>query len=283
MDLADKKDISRLLKDRNFSFKKSLGQNFITDPGVCPAMAEVSCGPDTGVLEIGPGAGVLTRELALRAKKVVALEVDERLKPVLAETVGNFENTEIIFSDVLKTDLHKLINEKFSDCERVTVCANLPYYITSPVIMKLLNNRLPIESVTAMVQKEAAERICAPVGSRAAGAVTVAVAYYSSPSVLFEVPRTSFMPPPKVDSAVIKLDVLKEPAVSVKNEKLFFALGKACFAQRRKTLLNTVSATMDIDKELLRRCLEKMSLDASVRGERLTMEQLAELCNMLSD
>lgn len=281
MNLADKKEVSRILNNQDFSFKKSLGQNFIIDPSVCPAMAETACDPETGVIEIGAGAGVLTRELSARAKRVVALEVDPRLKDVLSETLSGCDNVELVFADVLKTDLHKLIKEKLSDCRTVSVCANLPYYITSPVIMLLLESGLPITSVTAMVQLEAAQRLCAPVGSRQAGAVTVAVAYYSQPRLLFTVPRESFLPPPKVDSAVISLQLLEKPAVTVNDEKFFFSLSRACFAQRRKTLLNTVSNTLGVEKQHLRECLEALSLNSSVRGEQLTLEQLAELSNLL--
>lgn len=281
MNLSDLNSIKALLSSEGFSFKKSLGQNFIIDGSVCPAMADAACDGDTGVIEIGPGAGVLTAELAKKAKKVIAIELDERLKPILKKTVGGFENVKVIFSDVMKTDLHALIKEEFSDCKRVNVCANLPYYITSPIIMMLLESHLPIDSITAMVQKEAAERLCAEVGSRESGAVTVAVDYYSKGEILFTVLRDSFMPPPNVDSAVIQLKVRKEPPVKIKDEKTFFALVKACFAQRRKTLLNTVSSTMKIDKNALRGYLEQIGCEATVRGEQLNIEQLGALADLI--
>lgn len=281
MNLSDLNSIKALLSSEGFSFKKSLGQNFIIDGSVCPAMADAACDSDTGVIEIGPGAGVLTAELAKKAKKVIAIELDERLKPILKKTVGGFENVKVIFSDVMKTDLHSLIKEEFSDCGRVNVCANLPYYITSPIIMMLLESHLAIDSITAMVQKEAAERLCAEVGSRESGAVTVAVDYYSEGEILFTVLRDSFMPPPNVDSAVIQLKVRKEPPVKIKDEKTFFALVKACFAQRRKTLLNTVSSTMKIDKNALRGYLEQIGCEATVRGEQLTMQQLGALSDLI--
>lgn len=282
MELSDKKSVSRILESGGFTFKKSLGQNFLIDPSVCPAMADAACGEDTGVIEIGPGAGVLTAELAKRTKRVVSIELDERLRQVLAKTLADFDNVKLIFADVMKTDLSAVIKENFSDCGRVTVCANLPYYITSPVIMSLLESRLPVESITVMVQKEAAQRLCAEVGSRDAGAVTAAVKYYAESEILFEVPKTSFLPPPKVDSAVIQLKILEKPPVETKDEEFFFKFVKACFAQRRKTLVNTVSSTLGTDKEALRGALADIGLEPTVRGEALTLPQLAELADRLA-
>ena len=281
MNLSNPNEIKKLLSSEGFSFKKSLGQNFLIDPAVCPAMAQAACDGETGVLEIGPGAGVLTYELCKRAKKVVSIELDERLKPVLQKSLAEFDNVEVIFGDAMKIDLKKLISDRFSDCTRVTVCANLPYYITSPIVMMLLESRLPIESVTVMVQKEAAERLCAKVGSRDSGAVTVTVNYYCEGEILFNVPRDSFMPPPNVDSAVIKLNIRTNPPVTVADEKRFFMLVKACFAQRRKTLVNTVSSTMGIDRDKLRLSLHQIGLEPTVRGEQLTMDELAKLSDML--
>lgn len=282
MNLADINTVRSLLAKNGFTFKKSLGQNFLIDPSVCPAMADAACGEDTGVIEIGPGAGVLTAELAKRAKRVVSIELDERLRQVLAKTLADFDNVKLIFADVMKTDLSAVIKENFSDCGRVTVCANLPYYITSPVIMSLLESRLPVESITVMVQKEAAQRLCAEVGSRDAGAVTAAVKYYAESEILFEVPKTSFLPPPKVDSAVIQLKILEKPPVETKDEEFFFKFVKACFAQRRKTLVNTVSSTLGTDKEALRGALADIGLEPTVRGEALTLPQLAELADRLA-
>ncbi|MCQ2477756.1 MAG: 16S rRNA (adenine(1518)-N(6)/adenine(1519)-N(6))-dimethyltransferase RsmA [Clostridia bacterium] len=281
MNLTDITEIKNLLSKNGFTFKKSLGQNFLTDSTVCPKMADAATDENSGVIEIGPGAGVLTRELAKRAKKVVAIEIDSRLKPVLNETVGEFSNVEVIFSDVLMLDLSALIKEKFSDCESVSVCANLPYYITSPIIMGLLQSKLDIKSITAMVQLEAANRICADVTSREAGAVTAAVTYYSKPGILFKVPRSSFIPSPNVDSAVIKLEIKKTPPVSVSDEKFFFSLIKCAFAQRRKTFLNSVSNTMGIDKEKLKNALKEIGLDENVRGEKIDLESFAKLSKIL--
>lgn len=281
MNLSDIKTIERILKKHGFSFKKSLGQNFLINADICPQMAEFACNKNMGVLEIGPGIGVLTKELSLAAKRVVAIELDERLKAILPETLAECDNVEVIFGDAMKLDLREIIKQKFSDCEGVCVCANLPYYITSPIIMMLLESKLPIENITVMVQKEAAERLCANVGTRESGAVTVAVDYYANAKILFDVDRYSFMPPPNVDSAVIQLEIRKEPKVFVKNEREFFALVKSCFAQRRKTLVNTVSNTSNYSKDALRKALNEIGLSETVRAEQLSIEELAQLSNIL--
>ena len=281
MNLADMETINALLAPAGFSFKKSLGQNFLINPEVCPAMADAAADETTGVLEIGPGIGVLTVELAKVAKRVIAIELDERLRGVLPKTLAESPNAEVIFGDAMKLDLKSLIAEKFADCEKVCVCANLPYYITSPLVMSLLESRLPLDNITVMVQKEAAERLCAEVGSRDAGAVTVAVNYYAEGEILFGVDKSSFMPPPKVDSAVIKLKIRTEPPIKVKDEKQFFRFVKACFAQRRKTLVNTVSNTLDLPKESIKAALIKLGLSETVRSEELNMQQLCDLANEL--
>ena len=243
-------------------------------------MAE-SCGADgQGVLEIGPGIGVLTAELARRARKVVSLELDRRLLPVLAETLSDFGNVEIVNEDILKADLRTILKEQFAGME-VSVCANLPYYITSPVNMRLLEERLPFRSIIVMVQKEAAERLCAPVGSREAGAVTVAVQYYARAEKLFSVSRGSFLPAPNVDSAVIRLQIRQAPAVAVTDEKKFFRMVKAAFGQRRKTALNAISAGMALQKGDVAAALEIAGLEGNVRAEKLSMEELAALCEAL--
>ena len=263
-----------------FTFKKSLGQNFLTDLSVCERMAK-RADKDTYVLEIGPGAGVLTKQLCREAKRVIAIEIDTRLKPILEKELAGFDNVKVIFADVLKLDLKSLIKEEFGENARVIICANLPYYITSPIIMGILCQRLPVESLTVMVQKEAAERLCAEVGDRAAGAVTAAVRYYSRPEILFLVKKESFVPAPKVDSAVINLEILNEPPVEVLDEKFFMSVVKSCFAQRRKTLLNSVSNTLGISKETIKNALLKLGLSESVRGESLTLSNLADLSNLL--
>lgn len=279
--LSDINVIKAVLTRHGFTFSKALGQNFIINPGVCPRIAEEGgAGEGVGVLEVGAGIGVLTAELAKRADKVVCIELDTRLLPVLDETLAEFENVKIINGDILKVDLQKIIEEEFGDMP-VVVCANLPYYITSPVIMRLLESRLRLEAVTVMVQKEAAARLCADVGSRASGAVTVAVNYYAKAQKLFDVSRGSFMPSPNVDSAVIRMDILNEPPIAVSDEKFFFSMVKAAFSQRRKTASNGISAGTGIPKETVIRAIEAAGLPATVRAEALTMSQLGKLCEEL--
>ena len=277
--LSDVSVIKDILSRHGFTFSKALGQNFLINPSVCPRMAE-ACGADenTGIIEVGPGIGVLTAELAKRAKKVVSIELDTRLLPALEETLSDFDNVKIINADVLKTDLKKLIEEEFAGM-KVAVCANLPYYITSPVIMYLLESRLNIESLTVMVQKEAAQRLCAEVGSRDAGAVTVAVDYYSNAHKVFDVSAGSFMPAPKVDSSVIRLDVRKQPPVDLKDEKLFFRMVKAVFAQRRKTASNSISAGMSLPKATVYEAIANAGYGENVRAESFTLDELAALAN----
>lgn len=277
MNLSDVNEIKTLLNKNGFNFSKALGQNFLIDPEVCPRMAEAAIPNDSyGVLEIGPGIGVLTVELAKRARKVVSIELDERLFPILDQTLADFDNIEIVHGDVLKLDLHQLLKDHFGDMP-VVVCANLPYYITSPVITKILSDRLPIESMTVMVQKEAAERLCAEVGTREAGAVTVAIAYYAEAEQLFFVPRDSFLPAPKVNSEVIQLRLRSEPIASLENEQAFFRMVKQGFTQRRKTILNSLSAGLGISKDDLRTILDHLGLAPNLRIEKLTIQNLLDL------
>lgn len=279
--LSDISVIKSVLSRHGFTFSKALGQNFIINPGVCPRIAEEGgAGEGVGVLEVGAGIGVLTAELAKRASKVVCVELDTRLLPVLDETLGEFDNVKIINGDILKVDLHRILEDEFGNMP-VVVCANLPYYITSPVIMRLLESRLKIDSVTVMVQKEAAVRLCADVGSRDSGAVTVAVNYYAEAQKLFDVSRGSFMPSPNVDSAVIRLDILKNPPIEISDEKFFFSMVKAAFSQRRKTASNGISAGMGISKPTVIEAIEAADLSPTVRAEALTMEQLGRLCEEL--
>lgn len=279
--LSDIGTIKDILNRHGFTFSKSLGQNFLINPSVCPRMAELSgAGEGVGVIEIGPGIGVLTNELCKLADKVVAIELDKRLLPVLEETLGEYDNLKVVNADVLEIDLHKLIEEEFSGME-VVVCANLPYYITSPVIMKLLEDKLPITAITVMVQKEAAQRICAEVGSRQSGAVTVSVNYYAKPEMLFSVSAGSFMPAPKVDSAVIRLNVLDEPPVMVKDEKKFFLVVKASFSQRRKVISNSLSSGLSLDKSKTAKTLEKSGVPLNARAEKLSLQNFADIANNL--
>ncbi len=281
MKLTDINVIKRILGRHGFSFSKSLGQNFLIDETVCPRMAEMGGAKEgTCAIEVGPGMGVLTVELAKRADKVITVELDTRLIPVLAETLSDYRNVEVINADVLKTDLHKLIAENF-DGKPVNVCANLPYYITSPILMYLLESRLPVENITVMVQKEAADRLCAKVGSRDSGAITVAVNYYAEAEVLFGVGRECFTPSPNVDSCVIRLKVRNEPPVKVQDEEFFFKMVKAAFSQRRKTASNGISSGMGIAKDKVGEALSLSGLAPTVRAEALTMEELALLADNL--
>lgn len=279
--LSDIGTIKELLSRHGFSFSKALGQNFLVNPTVCPRMAESSgAGQGVGVLEIGPGIGVLTQELCQLADKVVAVELDKRLLPVLDETLAGFDNIKIVNADVLKLDLNRLIAEEFDGLE-VVVCANLPYYITSPVIMMLLEDRLPVTAVTVMVQKEAAQRICAPVGSRESGAVTVSVNYYAKPELLFHVSAGSFMPAPKVDSAVIRLDILQEPPVDC-DRAAFFRVVKAAFSQRRKVIANSLSAGLGISKSNAAALLEQADIAPNARAEQLSLQDFAAIARQLN-
>ena len=313
--LTDINVIREVLSRHGFTFSKALGQNFLINPSVCPRMADAAVesvkvthrtqtsgsGNKTippsssltnpppftkgryrvGVIEIGPGIGVLTRELLQRADKVVAVELDKRLLPVLDETLGEFDNLKVVNADVLELDLRRLIEEEFDGME-VVVCANLPYYITSPVIMKLLEDKLPISTITVMVQKEAAVRLCAQPGTRDSSAITAAVRYYCDPELLFHVSAGSFMPAPKVDSAVIQL-VLHEPAVHPKNEKTFFAVIKGAFAQRRKTVLNSLSSSLSLDKNTVRDILKSAGVDENARAERLTLEDFSAVSDAVDE
>ena len=275
--------IKDILNRHGFAFSKSLGQNFLINPSVCPRIAEEgNARKGFGIIEIGTGIGVLTAELAKRADKVVAVEIDTRLEPVLKETLAEFSNVQVIYQDVLKVDLRELIAQEFAGLE-VAVCANLPYYITSPIIMSLLEARLPIKSITVMVQKEAAVRICAEPGTRDVGAVSLAVRYFSTPKLLFHVSRGSFMPAPNVDSCGIRLDVKEKTPEQVRDEKFFFRLVRAGFSQRRKTLVNPVSSGLGVSKETVREALEELNIKPTVRAEELTMEQFILLSNRLSE
>ena len=281
-ELSDINVVKEILSRHGFHFSKSLGQNFIVDPDVCPHIAEESgVNKEMCALEIGPGVGVLTKELAKRAKKVLAVEIDSALPPVLAETLGEFDNVTVLNADVLKIDVEKTAREYFGDCPFV-LCANLPYYITSPILMKLLEEGCGAESITVMVQKEAAQRIAAKPGTRDCGALTAAIHYYSEPEKLFDVGRNSFVPAPKVDSSVIRLKIRKEPPVAVADEKYFFKVIKASFGQRRKTLANSVSGGLGFTKDEVFSALEKCSLAPTARAEELSLDDFAALCAALA-
>ncbi|MBP1538262.1 MAG: 16S rRNA (adenine(1518)-N(6)/adenine(1519)-N(6))-dimethyltransferase RsmA [Ruminococcus sp.] len=266
--------IKSVMEKHGFTFSKALGQNFLVNPSVCPKIAELgNAKKGFGVLEIGTGIGVLTNELAKRADKVAAIEIDKRLIPVLQETLAEYDNVKIINDDVMKVDLAKLIRTEFAGLD-VAVCANLPYYITSPVIMTLLEQRLPIKTITVMVQKEAGTRLCAKMGTREMGAVTVAINYFANARVLFNVSRGSFMPPPNVDSCVVQFELRDKTPQGVSDEEFFFKVARGAFSQRRKTLCNSVSSALCIDKSITAAAIEQAGLDPSVRPEKLSMQQL---------
>lgn len=281
MQLTDIGEIKRLFNMCGFSFSKSLGQNFLINPTVCPKIAELGgCAKNRCALEIGTGVGVLTRELAERSEKVAAIEIDERLRPILAETLADYDNVEVTFADVMQIDLNEFIREKFGERE-VVICANLPYYITSPVIMKVLESRLPVKSMTVMVQREAADRICAQTGTRECGAVTYAVRYYAEPKLLFKVNRGSFMPAPNVDSAVIRLDIRSGQELPENEEKLLFKLIRSGFSQRRKQLVNPLSGELKLSKSEISETLSSLGLKPTARAEELTLEDYIKLVKKL--
>ena len=281
MNLTDMQVIHGLAKRHHFTFSKGLGQNFLIDPEVCPAIAEYGIpAPDCGVLEIGTGFGVLTQELALKSEQVTAVELDKRLAPVLKETLGGFSHVNIVWQDIMKVSLPEFLREQFGD-RKVAVCANLPYYITSPVLMHLLESGVRFESITVMVQKEAADRLCARLGSRAAGAVTAAVQLRGHAEQLFEVPRTSFYPAPKVDSAVIRILPYDTPPCAQEELTAVLRVVKAGFAQRRKTAVNALTAGLDCSKEAVSAALADCGHSATVRFEQLTLEQVLELTHAL--
>ncbi len=257
--------------------KKKYGQNFIINPGICPKFVD-ACGIDEtyGVIEIGPGLGALTAEIAKRAAKVVAVEIDRDVVPKLEKNIAQYDNVEIIEGDVLDIDFRALIADRFSGL-KVAIAGNLPYYITSPIIMKLLEDRLPVRFIAAMVQKEAAQRLCALEGSRECGAVTLAVRYYSEPRMLFDVSPGSFYPAPSVMSTVIRLDVRDKAFVTPKNEKNMFAVIKSAFSQRRKTVLNSVSSGLGKPKADIAAAFERAGIQPEIRPERMFLTDFANL------
>ena len=283
MNLSNPKELRNIIEAFGFSFSKGLGQNFLIDKNVLNDIVEGSgINEDYGVLEIGPGAGTLTRELAQNSKKSVAVEIDTRLLPLLNYTVGEFKNFKLINEDIMKVDLNKLIEEEFGDMP-VAVVANLPYYITTPIIMKILETCNKVKSITVMIQKEVADRMIAPPGGKDYGALTVAVQYYTNPKIITRAEPSCFMPPPKVASTVIHLAVLEEPSVAVDDTKKFFSIVKSAFGQRRKTLMNALSKSpyLSVEKADIERVLLEMGLDINIRGEKLSLSDFAELSNKL--
>ncbi|MGD6819073.1 16S rRNA (adenine(1518)-N(6)/adenine(1519)-N(6))-dimethyltransferase RsmA [Metabacillus sp. 113a] len=284
-DIATPARTKEILKKYGFSFKKSLGQNFLIDTNVLHRIVDhAEVGEETGVIEIGPGIGALTEQLAKRAKKVVAFEIDQRLLPILSDTLASCTNVKIIHEDVLKANVRQVIEEEFKDCKEVMVVANLPYYVTTPIIMKLLEDQLPLKGIVVMLQKEVADRIAATASTKEYGSLSIAIQYYTEAKTVMTVPKTVFIPQPNVDSAVIRLLKRDKPAAEMQNEDFFFELMRASFAQRRKTLMNNILQQYPVGKaikEELEQQLNDAGIDPRRRGESLTIEEFAKASDVL--
>ncbi|ABR46377.1 dimethyladenosine transferase [Alkaliphilus metalliredigens QYMF] len=267
-----------IVEKYKFRFSKSLGQNFLIDQNILEDIVDgADIQPDDCVIEIGPGIGTLTQFIAEKAHKVVAIEIDRNLIPILKHTLADYQNVEVINQDVLKVDLHQLIADKFEG-KPVKVIANLPYYVTTPIVMRFLEEKVPVDSLVIMIQKEVAVRMQAGPGTKDYGALSIAVQYYCNPEILLKVPPSVFIPQPKVESIVIKLQVYPEPKVKVERDDLMFALVKDAFGKRRKTLLNALSSgLLQLSKEIVRESLEAANIDENRRGETLTIEEYATL------
>ena len=276
-------DTKFILKKYNISANKKLGQNFLVDDDIIQSIIDAAELKETDlVIEIGPGLGTLTSKLLEKAGKVIAIELDEKMLKVLNDRFSLYNNFVLINNDVLKVDLNKIIEENLGQLKSVKIVANLPYYITTPIIMKLLESKLKVESITVMVQKEVADRITATPGDKLSGAITYSVDYYAKAEEMVFVDKSCFIPSPEVDSAVIKLEIRKEPKVNVINEEMFFKVIKASFMQRRKTLTNgLINSGIIKDKEKLNSILKKANIEPNIRGEKLTIEQFANLSNLI--
>lgn len=284
-DIATPNRTKDIVEKYGFSFKKSFGQNFLIDTNVLNRIVDhAEIDEKSGAIEIGPGIGALTEQLAKRAKKVVAFEIDQRLLPILDETLADYDNVTIINKDILKADVHGVFQEQFEENQDVMVVANLPYYITTPILFKLLEEKLPVRGFVVMMQKEVAERLAAKPGTKDYGSLSIAIQYYTEPEMAMTVPRTVFVPQPNVDSAVIRLMKRPKPLVEVQDETFFFEVVRASFAQRRKTLMNNLSNNLNgfpKNKALLERVLEEVEIDPKRRGETLSIEEFAKLSNAL--
>ncbi|MDR7002299.1 16S rRNA (adenine(1518)-N(6)/adenine(1519)-N(6))-dimethyltransferase RsmA [Neobacillus niacini] len=274
-----------ILEKYGFSFKKSLGQNFLIDTNILKKIVEfANITGDTGVIEVGPGIGALTEQLARSSKKVVAFEIDQRLLPILKDTLDPYSNVKVIHQDVLKADVKEVIKEEFQTIDDLMVVANLPYYVTTPIIMKILEEKLPIRGIVVMLQKEVADRISAAPGTKDYGSLSIAIQYYTEAETVMVVPKTVFVPQPNVDSAVIRLTKRTSPAVAVKDEGFFFQVTKASFAQRRKTILNNLTSQLPDGKQKKEQILEALGgcgIDPSRRGETLSLEEFGRLSDAL--
>lgn len=279
MELTSPKTIKALAAEFGFTFAKGLGQNFLTDAGVLDRIVEAAA-PAEGVLEIGPGFGVLTYALAQASEKVVSIEVDQRLSPVLEYTLHGLDNVKIVWDDILKMDIPALLAREFPE-KRISVAANLPYYITTPIVTRLLEARLPLKNIVVMVQKEVAQRFCAPAGSKDYGAISLLCQFYTEPSIVTAVPASRFFPAPKVDSAVVRFAMLDKPHICVADERLFFRTVKAAFAQRRKTLLNCLASAFQLEKPTVSQMLTEIGIDPGIRGERLGIDEFGQIADRL--
>lgn len=284
-DIATPVRTRAILEKYGFSFKKSLGQNFLIDTNILRRIVDhAELTEDSAAIEIGPGIGALTEQLARRSKKVVAFEIDQRLLPILKETLAPYPNTTILHDDILKADVRGMVEKELQGIDDIMVVANLPYYVTTPIIMKLLEEKLPIRGIVCMLQKEVADRISARPGTKDYGSLSIAIQYYTEAEIVMIVPKTVFIPQPNVDSAVIRLTRREKPAVSVISEDFFFKLIKASFAQRRKTLLNNLTSYLHEGKqkkEDILLALEQAGVEPSRRGETLSIEEFARLSDCL--
>jgi 16S rRNA (adenine1518-N6/adenine1519-N6)-dimethyltransferase len=284
-DIATPVRTKDILKKYGFSFKKSLGQNFLIDTNILKKIVSfANLEENSGAIEIGPGIGALTEQLARTSKKVVAFEIDQRLLPILNDTLSPYPNVKIIHNDVLEADVAEVITEEFNAINDIMVVANLPYYVTTPIIMKLLEEHLPIRGIVCMLQKEVADRISAKPGTKEYGSLSIAVQYYTEAETVMIVPKTVFVPQPNVDSAVIRLTVRERPAVTVTDETFFFQVTRASFAQRRKTLLNNLTSQLPDGKQKKEDILQALSasgIDPARRGETLSLEEFGLLSNEL--
>ena len=283
MELTSAKAVRDIQNRFSFTFKKGLGQNFLTSGDILERIADSAGDADSaggGIIEVGPGFGALTQRLAQHAEKVVAIEIDERLIEVLSYTLSDLDNVKIVQGDILKIDLAELIKTEF-DGKRVSLAANLPYYITTPIIVKLLEERLPLESITVLVQKEVADRIAAKPATKDYGALSVLCQYFTKPEIIAKVPAALFVPPPKVDSAVVRLEMLPEPSVKATDEDMFFKTVRAAFSQRRKTLLNCLCSFFGLPKDELKKIGDEVGIDLSRRGETLSLDEFARLSDRL--
>lgn len=284
-DIANPSRTKEILKKHGFTFKKSLGQNFLTDLNILNNIIEAAdLNEESHVIEVGPGIGALTEQLARHSQQVLAFEIDQRLLPVLKDTLSPYSNVTVVNEDVLKADVAQIAAETFSSLDNIKVVANLPYYITTPIMMSFLESELPVAEMIVMMQKEVAERIIAKPGSKAYGSLSIAIQYYMEASIAFIVPKTAFVPQPNVDSAILKLVRRSEPRVAVHSEQHFFELVRASFTQRRKTLWNNLTGfygKTPEQKEKIRQALEITNIEPSRRAETLSLEEFADLSNAL--